>query len=310
MMGTLTSTSTDEALMELRLSLSGERLPPDLSGAFRSVGLIRSEYLLRERELFVTVPACQERIASYVAAVASAFASGEVWYRTTELTTVEANTLTGIDHVYHEADFMKGRRGLRRALDDPRALLVELQVVAEVAQDHPNLHVLVPFVRDAADFSFAVALLEEVGWPTRFGTMVEIPSAVDEVPAFVQAGATNLLVGLNDLTALMTGTTREAEDLKCHQSVWRAVARVGAGASGCDWGIAGNLSADVASRAIEVGAPYVSVHYDELHTLIGIPEENLPDRWHVWKTKLRTRSQIAAAETRAALAGFGIEMPL
>jgi len=285
--------------MRHRLSLSGEIPPSPIMAMFEGVGLIRSEYVLRSQGLFITRPEAQQRLGDYVRAVAEACPSGPIWYRTTEFTSQEANTLDGVDRRYHEADFMKGRRGVRRALELPEAFETELRVVAEVAREHRNVHLLLPFVRDAADFSFAADVLERIDWPNRFGSMIEIPSALLEAGKLVSMGATNLMLGLNDLSSLLTGTSRQDRDMKLHPSVWWAVEtlREAVGAE-IDWGLAGNLSKAVLERAEDSGVPYVSMHYGELPELRGVPARELPDIDFVKRTKEFTRSQIALAEDR------------
>lgn len=289
--------------MRQRLSLSGEIPPAPIMEQFEGVGLIRSEYLVRSQGRFITTPEAQQHVSEYLRAVAAACPSGPIWYRTTELTSQEANTLDGVDRVYHEADFMKGRRGVRRALELPETFETEVRVVAEVARDHPNLHLLLPFVRDAADFSFATAILERVDWPNRFGSMIEIPSAVLEVDKLISLGATNLMLGLNDLSSLLTGTSRQDQDMKLHPSVWWAVEalREAAGTS-VDWGIAGNLSQPVLDRARMSDVPYVSLHYSELPRLLGVPADALPQLDFVKRTKAYTRAQIVLAEERDRVA--------
>lgn len=288
--------------MEHRLSLSGELPPPWLAERFAGVGLIRSEYLVRGTCQYVTMPGAQQRIAEYVTAVAKIFAPRPVWYRTTELTTPEANTLQGVDRKYTEADFMKGRRGLRRALELPEAFDTELRVVAEVARDHPNVHVLFPFVRDADDLGFGIQALERVNWPTRFGSMVEIPAALLEAGRFIDMGASNLMLGLNDLSALLIGTSRQDGDHKLHPSVWWAVDQLAEAAGGrCEWGMAGNLPPAVLARAEQARPPYVSVHYGELPHLLGVDPQDLPDLDYVDRTKRVTREHIARAEEEELL---------
>jgi phosphoenolpyruvate-protein kinase (PTS system EI component) len=266
----------------------------ELAERFSAVGMIRSEYLLREINQSITVASARQRVADYTRAVARLFAPAPVWYRTSEFTTEEANVMEGVDRRYVEADFMKGRRGLRRALELPAAFDLELRTVAEVARDLPNLHILVPFVRDADDFGFAVDALERAGWPNGFGSMVEIPSALLEIEKFVSAGATNLTLGLNDLTSLLIGTSRQDGDHKLHPSLWWAVDTLAAAVgSRCEWGIAGNLATPVLARAEQAKPDYVSLHYHELPTLIGIAPSELPDLGHVARTKELTRRRIA-----------------
>jgi phosphoenolpyruvate synthase/pyruvate phosphate dikinase len=285
--------------MQIRLSLSGETPPAWLVDQFDGVGLIRSEYVLRRHNQFITRPEVQRRLAEYVAEVARLCAPAPVWYRTSEMTTQEANTLDGVDRRYDEADFMKGRRGVRRALELPDAMEVELRVLAEVATQHPNLHLVLPFVRDADDFGFVLGLLERVEWPNRFGSMVEIPSALLEAEKLVAMGATNLMLGLNDLSSLLTGTSRQDEDMKLHGSVWWAV-RTLAQLIGttAEWGIAGNLTNAVLEEARAAGVPYASIHYSELPNLRGTPPDMLPDIEMVAEVKAFTRAQIEAAERR------------
>jgi phosphoenolpyruvate-protein kinase (PTS system EI component) len=285
--------------MRHRLSLSGEIPPAPIMEQFEGVGLIRSEYLVRSQGKFITRPEVQHHLAEYLRAVAAVCPSGPIWYRTSELTSQEANTLDGVDRIYHEADFMKGRRGIRRALELPEAFETELRVVGEVARDHPNLHVLLPFVRDAADLSFATEMLERVGWPNRFGSMIEIPSAVLEADKLVALGATNLMLGLNDLSSLLTGTSRQDQDMKLHPSVWWAVETLReAAGSAADWGLAGNFSPSVLERVRISDVPYISMHYNELPELLGVPADQLPEIGFVKHIKAYTRAQIRIAEDR------------
>lgn len=290
--------------MRHRLSLSGEIPPQSVVELFEGIGLIRSEYVLRAEGHFITTARAQRVLGSYLAAVATLCPHQPIWYRTSEMTSQEANVLVGVDRRYTEIDFMKGRRGVRRARELPAAFETELRVVAEVARDYPNLHMITPFVRDAGDFGFVTGILERVGWPNSFGSMIEIPSALLDVAEMMTLGATNFLLGLNDLSALLTGTSRELADMKPHPSVWWAVAqladRVG---DRCDWGIAGNLSTSVLERAARSGVPYASEHYCELPELRGIARAALPDVDFVARTKALTRAQIAQAETDAQRAG-------
>jgi PEP-utilizing family enzyme len=296
----ISTASTEGTIVKYRLSLSGETPTPEVLAQFDGVGLVRSEYVLRAAGEFITQPSAQRRLGDYVATVAS-LQTADLWYRTSELTSQEANTLVGVDKIFHEADFMKGRRGIRRARELPEAFETELRVLAEVAREHPQVHVLLPFLRDADDFGFAVDMLERVGWPNRIGTMIEIPSALLEVSKLCAMGATNLLVGLNDLSSLMTGTSRQDRDMKLHSSVWWAVNMVASAVDGkAEWGIGGNLSQSTLDRAEAAGVPYATVHYSDLTVLRGIPADELPSLDFVKRTKEFTREQIRIFEQREA----------
>lgn len=303
--------SVDTAL-RLRLALSGEEVPaPEIHQRFEAVGMIRSEYLLRMPEEFVTLASARRRIADYVALVAEAFFPRPVWYRTTELTSQEANTLRGVDVTVDEADCMKGLRGLRRGLAFPETFRLEVATVAEVAASWRNVHVVLPYVGAADEFARGVDVLDGAGWPNRFGSMVEIPAAVLDAERLVRLGATNLMVGLNDLTSLMTGAARSGPyDDKLHPAVWWCVDRLQEAVGGmeCDWGIAGNLTPAVLARAAGAGVPYATVHYADLPALLGVDRRLLPDVNFVHRTKIKTRSQIAAFDLRRTMARLGFEV--
>jgi signal transduction protein with GAF and PtsI domain len=155
MVGTVPDTPERIAL---RLALSGEEPPgAHINHPFEAVGMIRSEYILRMPEEFVTLDTARRRIADYVAKVAETFFPRPVWYRTTELTTQEANTLRGIDVIVEEADYMKGLRGLRRGLILPDPFLLEVTAVADVAATWRNVHLLLPYVGGADEFARGLA---------------------------------------------------------------------------------------------------------------------------------------------------------
>jgi len=300
-------------MLRHRLSLSGEIPPRELLCQFDGIGLIRSEYVLRPEGHYITTGHAQRILGAYVNAVVEVSSGQPVWYRTTEMTSQEANALIGVDRHYTEIDFMKGRRGIRRARELPAAFETELRVIAEIARDHRNLHVLTPFVRDAEDFAFVVDTLDKVGWPNRFGSMVEIPSALLDAPRMITLGASNFLLGLNDLASLLTGTTRELPDMKMHPSVWWAVGELrDRVADECEWGIAGNLRPCIVERAEHEKVPYVSEHYGELPVLHGLDPGMLPDLDYVARTKASTRAHVATSEEEAMLgwAGAGVDTVL
>jgi phosphoenolpyruvate-protein kinase (PTS system EI component) len=122
--------------------------------------------------------------------------------------------------------------------------------------------------------------------------MIEIPSAAFCASSILAAGATNLLVGLNDLSCLMLGRDRGGMEMKLHDAVWQAVGLIAGAANGHEWGIAGSLSRAVVERATAQGVPYVSVHYADLPSVVGIPEDNLADLEHVRRVKNKTRTAI------------------
>ena len=134
--------------LHFRLSLSGEPVDGLAEMPFEAVGLLRGEFLLRERLESLRVPAAREALQRYLDRVTREFAGRPVWYRLVDLWSDEAATLAGTPPEQREHNPMLGQRGIRRGLADRRLLEAELALVTEVARDHPNLHILVPFVQD------------------------------------------------------------------------------------------------------------------------------------------------------------------
>jgi phosphoenolpyruvate-protein kinase (PTS system EI component) len=284
--------------MNLRVSLSGERPDGNLDElwtTFEAVGLIRGEFLQRRMGDYLTVSSMMDQVATYIAEIAEYFSPRPVWYRTTDLWTNEANPLRGIDKVWEEESPIIGRRGLRRGLLLPDAFETEAHAITSVAARHKNLHVLLPFVGSADEFSRGAEILARAGWPNRIGCMLEIPSAILEVERFAAAGATNLMLGLNDLTCLLTGSERGSDYYdKLHRSVWWCVDHVCERLDGkVEWGIAGSLSKPVLEIARSHNVPYVSLHYCELPELLGVDKGKLIDIDVVLDTRIKTRERAA-----------------
>lgn len=276
--------------MELRLSLSGESLSGLASLPIAGVGLLRSEFLLRERCESICLPKAQEALGRYICEVAAEFSDRPVWYRLTDLWSDEAATLKGSAIEPREQNPILGLRGLRRGFKYPELLRIELSLIAELSRQHRNLHLLMPFVQDADEFARVSDLAAQLGHRNRIGSMLEIPAALVDASRFAAAGATNLLVGLNDLSCLMLGRERGSNDMKLHRAIWSLIERLTCELpSLCEWGIAGSLSKAVLERAEQAGAIYASVHYAEAAGLLSLPLELLPDVDHVKRVKGITR---------------------
>lgn len=276
--------------MDFRVSLSGERADEPPVRSMSGVGLLRGEFLFRDREVYVThAEACAD-LAKYVAAVCAAFADKPVWYRLSDFWSDEANVLAGNTHVLDETNPIIGVRGVRRILAYPDDACLEIDAVASVATRHANLHMLLPFVQDGDEMADAVHLCRQAGWRGRIGSMLEIPSAIFNATDIVKAGATNLLVGLNDLTSLLLARERGPNEMKLHSAVWKAIAMIEQTVGGMEWGIAGSLSRAIVERAQAHDIPYVSVHYAELPSVLGAPAAELADMDLVKRVKDKTRA--------------------
>lgn len=272
--------------MELRLSLSGEPVEALSSLPFAGVGLLRGEFILRERCESLRVPEAANAVQRYLYQVCQEFKGREVWYRLVDLWSDEARTLVGSPAKEFEHNPMLGQRGIRPGLIDRRLMQLELALVAEVANSCPNLHVLTPFVQDASEFALIADMLAAAGHPNRIGSMLEIPSAAMDAASFARAGATNLLIGLNDLSCLLLGRDRGPQDMKLHPALWRVVEGVrDSMPTNIDWGLGGALSEAVLARAAVACVPYVCLHYADAPALAGLPPEAFPHTDYVRKVK-------------------------
>lgn len=275
--------------MELRVSLSGERPDEPALRQFEAVGLLRGEFVFRNCERYVTDQGARADLAAYVSLVCATFAGKAVWYRLADFWSDEANVLAGNPHPIEETNPIVGVRGVRRILAFPEEASLEIAAMACVRSAHDNLHLLLPFVQDGDEMAQAVALCRGAGWRGRIGSMIEIPAAVFCAADIVRAGATNLLVGINDLTSLMLARERGPPEMKLHKAIWEAIAMVGRAVDGVEWGVGGSLSPAILSRAMDAGVPYATLHYAELPDLLGSACANLEDVSFVAQVKQKTR---------------------
>jgi phosphoenolpyruvate-protein kinase (PTS system EI component) len=285
--------------MELRVSLSGEDAAISALDQFAGVAMIRGEIILRSREEYWTVPAAAEAVHRYLEATCSRFAGKPVWYRLADLWSDEVATLAGEPGTELEHNPIIGLRGTERMMRSGPAREVELGILSDLASRFGNLHVLAPFIHDAAEFAGFAEEMSVRRWPNRLGSMIEIPAAVVDAGAIVAAGASNLFVGLNDLTSLSLGRERGPPELKLHHAVWAAIDTVAAAAAGrAEWGVGGSLSAELLDRIEAAGAHYAALHYSELPELLGVERGQLPDAGFVREVKARTRAARARLAER------------
>jgi phosphoenolpyruvate-protein kinase (PTS system EI component) len=100
----------------------------------------------------------------------------------------------------------EARRGIELLLAYPGALRAQLAAIGQVAEG-PDLRVLLPMVRTAADVSVTRAILESVGGEVSVGAMIELPEAAVAAQE-IAAVCDFLSVGTNDLTHATLGTDR------------------------------------------------------------------------------------------------------
>jgi pyruvate,water dikinase len=189
------------------------------------VGLLRAEFLLtdalggvhprkliaegRQRE-FV------ERMVDPLREIARAFHPRPVVYRTTDFRTNEFRGLEGgAEYEPVEANPMIGFRGCYRYLREPEVFRLELEALARVREELPNLHVMIPFVRTLWELEACLELLDASPLGRQRGlerwVMAEVPSVVYRIPEYARLGVTGVSIGSNDLTQLMLGVDRDSE---------------------------------------------------------------------------------------------------
>ncbi len=189
------------------------------------VGLLRAEFMLtsaldgvhpkkliadgRSRE-FV------DRMAASLLEVTTAFAPRPVVYRTTDFRTNEFRALVGGDEFEpHEENPMIGYRGCYRYLRDPEVFALELEVLARVRDQTPNLAVMIPFVRTLWELEACLEAMDRSPLGAQRGLkrwiMAEVPSVIFRLKEYAALGIDGVSIGSNDLTQLMLGVDRDSE---------------------------------------------------------------------------------------------------
>jgi pyruvate,water dikinase len=189
------------------------------------VGLLRAEFMLtealggthprqllaegRERELV-------DRMASSLLRITRAFMPRPVVYRTIDFRSNEFRGLRGGDNFEPVEDNpMIGYRGCYRYVREPDLFRLELEILARVRDETPNLHLMLPFVRTRWELEACLELLDASALGSHRGmhrwVMAEVPSVVYRVPEYAALGIDGVSIGSNDLTQLMLGVDRDSE---------------------------------------------------------------------------------------------------
>lgn len=285
--------------MRTALALSGESPGRDLLAEFDHIGLIRGEYLFRDHGLYPTAEHARPVLREYLDRLCREAAGAAVWFRTLEVTTIEANTLRGVEERILDEDMpMLGLRGVRRAMRYPASLDAELAVIAEVRRTHPNLGVVAPFVAEATEFAwFAERARRHLGRDAPLASMVETPAAVFELDAILTAGAAHVIVGTNDLSSLLLGRARvlgtATVTSPALESALTRVREVTA-RHGRTMTVAGYLTPPLMTATAAIGADFAAVHYSDLPRLFAPRFADLPEADRVSRIKQKTRAAIRA----------------
>jgi pyruvate,water dikinase len=189
------------------------------------VGLLRAELMLTSaldnthpRKLIAEGRAQEfvDRMTESLLQVTRPFAPRPVVYRTTDLRTNEFRKLDGGEpYEPHEDNPMIGYRGCYRYLHDPEVFALELEALARVREETPNLHVMIPFVRTRWELEQCLETIDASPLGRQRGLkrwiMAEVPSVVFQLEAYAELGIDGVSIGSNDLTQLMLGVDRDSE---------------------------------------------------------------------------------------------------
>jgi pyruvate,water dikinase len=188
------------------------------------VGLLRAEFMItealagahprqllaegRERELV-------DRMSSSLLRITRAFMPRPVVYRTIDFRSNEFRGLRGGETFEPVEDNpMIGYRGCYRYVREPDLFRLELEILARVRDETPNLHLMLPFVRTRWELEACLELVDRSALGSHRGmhrwVMAEVPSVVYRVPEYAALGVDGVSIGSNDLTQLMLGVDRDS----------------------------------------------------------------------------------------------------
>ncbi|KUI20192.1 phosphoenolpyruvate synthase [Mycobacterium sp. GA-1285] len=189
------------------------------------VGLLRAEFMLTEalggrhpRDLITRgeQDTLVEKMVASVGRIAAAFAPRPVVYRATDFRSNEFRGLVGgesYEPVEHNP--MIGYRGCYRYVKEPDLFALELQALARVREQSPNLHLMIPFVRTRWELEECLVLVDSSPLGRQRGfhrwVMAEVPSVVHWLPEYIGMGIDGVSIGSNDLTQLMLGVDRDSD---------------------------------------------------------------------------------------------------
>ena len=110
---------------------------------------------------------------------------------------------------------MIGYRGCYRYTQEPDLFELELNALAAVRAEFPNVHLMIPFVRTDRELAICLSRVDQsalggdrtmLRW-----IMAEVPSVIFRMADYARLGINGVSIGSNDLTQLMLGVDRDSE---------------------------------------------------------------------------------------------------
>ena len=252
------------------------------------VGLLRAEFIIarlgEHPRNFIETGRQDEyvhRLSEGMRKIASAFDPRPVIYRATDFKSNEYANLSGGDRFEpNEENPMIGYRGAARYIREPDLFELELRALELVRADHPNLNLMIPFVRTPDEMAQVAQQVADYGLQRDPATpggfqlwmMVEVPSNVLLLDEFIDCGIDGVSIGSNDLTQLTLGIDRDSERFadsfdERNPAVLRAIEQVittakrrGITVSVCGQGPSEH--SDLAQRLVDWGITSISVTPD------------------------------------------------
>ena len=189
------------------------------------VGLLRAEFLVTEalegrhpRQVLATGGREEflSRMAASLLKITTPFMPRPVVYRTIDFRTNEFRGLEGgEEYEPQERNPMIGYRGCYRYIKEPDLFALELELIARVREQTPNLHLMIPFVRTKWELEACLELVDASPLRDDRGLlrwiMAEVPSVVHWLPEYAALGIDGVSIGSNDLTQLILGVDRDSE---------------------------------------------------------------------------------------------------